>query len=588
MGGKWIWAAGAVLAVFIGFNVLRNQGPGPLQLPDVPRPGAASGSIEITMTSSTTKKEWLDDQVRSFNAASQSNAGLRIAGKAISVKVLLEELEPGRFEHYRSGSQVEDTLQGKIKPTIVSPADDSWVAKLKKEWTAMRRAEITTAPAPSLARTPVVIAMWQSRARALGCWPTPEPECTWARIRDLARSPQGWGFLGHPEWGQFKFGNTYVGLSDVGTQTAILLCMAGIDKREGLVVEDVSPTNGCGQAIADVERAKVHSGKLSPWLLGFMLSGGPEYLDAMTTYEKEVIAFNRTNSGKLREPVVAVYPQDGTVVVGHPMAILDGADWVSSEQAEAARVFQKYLLSDQAQRALPGTGMRPADPRTPLTSPIDSTYGANPGVNLVALTVPDLPVYDRVVEVWHRVKKHAAIALVFDKSGSMAGEKITAAVKGAQEFVQRMDRDDRIVWMPFDATVYPPIEGYGSELGEELTQRIASTVASGGTSLYDAVLAAYDRLEQLRRDNPSGMRYGIVVLSDGQDTNSRSSLTVLEARLKPSEGDATGVQIHTIGIGKDADERVLQRISGAAHGRFWKGQTQQQMINIYQDIASFF
>jgi len=581
----WIWAAGAVFAALVLFTALRPQG---ITSSDLPRPGSPNGTIEITMTSSTTKKEWLDEQVRAFNAASQSTGGVRVDNKAVLVKVLLEELEPGRFEHYRSGTQVDDTLQGKIKPTIVSPADDSWIAKLRKEWTAMRRSEIATAPSTSLARTPVVIAMWQSRARALGCWPTPEPECTWARIRALARSSEGWGLLGHPEWGQFKFGNTYVGVSDVGTQTAILLCMAGIGKGGTLAIEDVDAGNGCGQAIADVERAKVHSSKLSPWLLGLMLSGGPEYLDALTTYEKEVIAFNQANAGKLREPVVAVYPQDGTVVVGHPMAILDGADWVSTEQAEAARIFQTYLLSDEAQRALPRTGMRPANPGTPIGPPIDPGYGANPAVNLVAVTVPDLPVYDRVIEVWHRVKKHAAIALVFDKSGSMAGGKITAAVKGAQEFVRRVDRDDRIIWMPFDATVYSPTEGYGSELGEELAQRIGSTVAGGGTSLYDAVLTAYDRLERLRRDDPTGMRYGIVVLSDGQDTNSRNGLSDLERKLRPAEGDATGIQIHTIAIGTDADQKVLQRIAGAAHGRFWKGQTENQMVTVYQDIAAFF
>lgn len=581
----WIWAAGAVFIALILVAMVRPQG---IQPSDLPRPGAPSGTIEITMTSSTTKKEWLDEQVRAFNAASQSAGGPRVDGKAISVKVLLEELEPGRFEHYRSGTQVEDTLRGKIRPTIVSPADDSWIAKLRKEWSGMRRGEIATSSAPSLARTPVVIAMWESRARALGCWPMPESDCTWDRIRALARSPEGWGMVGHPEWGQFKFGNTYVGLSDVGTQTAILLCVAGVDKSGPLTIDDVDANSGCGQSIADVERAKVHSGKLSPWLLSLMLTGGPEYLDAMTTYEKEVIAFNQTNRGKLREPVVAVYPQDGTVVVGHPMAILDGADWVSVEQAEAAKEFQRFLLSDEAQRALPRTGMRPANAAAALNSPIDPSHGVNPSASLVAVDVPDLAVYDRVIEVWHRVKKHATIALVFDKSGSMSGGKITAAVKGAQEFVRRVDRDDHIVWIPFDQAVYSPVEGFGSELGEELTRRIGSTVASGGTSLYDAVLSAYDRLEDLRRANPTGMRYGIVVLSDGQDTNSRTGLSALEAKLKPSEGDATGIQIHTIAIGNDADHRVLQRIAGAAHGRFWKGETEHQMVTVYQDIASFF
>ena len=51
-----------------------------------------------------------------------------------------------------------------------------------------------------------VIAMWESRARALGCWPVPETDCTWKSIRNLAAGPDGWGMLGHPEWGRFHFG----------------------------------------------------------------------------------------------------------------------------------------------------------------------------------------------------------------------------------------------------------------------------------------------------------------------------------------------------------------------------------------------
>src|SRR5262249_39768603 len=152
------------------------------------------------------------------------------------------------------------------------------------------------------------------------------------------------------------------------------------------------------------------------------------------------------------------------------------------------KVFQQYLLSDERQRALMNTGMRPADSRTQLASPIDRTNGANPDAKISSASLPDLLVIDRIIEVWHRVKKHAVIVMLFDKSGSMQGSKITAAVKGAQEFIRRMDRDDRIIWMPFDSTIYSPVEGSGSEVGENLIRSIAGTSAGGGTSLYDAIL----------------------------------------------------------------------------------------------------
>jgi Ca-activated chloride channel family protein len=125
-------------------------------------------------------------------------------------------------------------------------------------------------------------------------------------------------------------------------------------------------------------------------------------------------------------------------------------------------------------------------------------------------------------------------------------------------------------------------------VGERLINDISATPASGSTALYDAVLKALDLVEGRRQESGETYRYGVVVLSDGRDTDSRGSLSLLEARLKPSEADPRGIQIHTIAIGKDADERVLKKIASLAHGKYWKGNTQGDMVQIYQDIAAHY
>ena len=165
------------------------------------------------MASSITKWEWLDAAVEVFNAASLSDANFQINGRPIQVEILLEE-DPltGRLRHWNSPTQVAATVRGEIEPTVLSPASITWISKLNKEWKDLKGKEISSDPEPrSLLSTPVVIAMWESRARALGCWPTTEPECTWKQIRDLAISSDGWGMVGHPEWGVFNFGYAYVG-----------------------------------------------------------------------------------------------------------------------------------------------------------------------------------------------------------------------------------------------------------------------------------------------------------------------------------------------------------------------------------------
>ena len=142
--------------------------------------------------------------------------------------------------------------------------------------------------------------------------------------------------------------------------------------------------------------------------------------------------------------------------------------------------------------------------------------------------------------------------------------------------------------MPFDSEIYAPVTGLKSQIGEQLISTIGGTPAEGGTALYDAVLSAYAELSKIRATEGDSLRYGIVVLSDGQDQNSNASLAQLEAQLQPGEADPTGIQIHTIAIGDDADETVLKKIANAAHGRYWKTQQESEVVNVYRDIAAYF
>ncbi len=582
--GLWLYAAAFVL-VFMVISFSRGRGDSVNQAAGAQFNHA--NTVTIGIANSSAKEAWLQRAVDTFNAAAARDTRYQIDGKPIRVEVIKEVID-GKKTDYRSGSMVSDTIDGRIKPTVLSPADETWIAKLNREWRALHNTAATTGAASLLARTPLVVTMWQSRAQALGCWPAVEERCTWATLRALATSPDGWGMVGQPAWRQLKLGYGYVGESNSGTLGTVALCMLGVGKTAGLTLDDVSATNGCGQQIAAFESAKVHSGTKSDWLLGQMLAGGPEYLDAIFTNETEVIAFNRLNGTKLREPLVAVYPRDGTIIFGHPYAILDGVPWVTPEQVAAAKVFREFLLGRDQQESLVEFGLRPGDPSVKVGPPIETANGANPHAVLNLLELPEPLVIDRVIETWREVKKPAAIALVFDKSGSMSGVKIHAAVAGAQAFIGSMDRRDWLNWIPFDERVYSGARGPKGEIGEGIAQEIGGTTAGGGTALFDAILVASDTLETLRRDRGDAYRYGIVVLSDGQDTSSKNSLSQVEARLRPSEVDPKGIQIHTIAIGKDADANTLTKIANSAHGKFWKGATEKDMVSTYQSIATYY
>ena len=64
-----------------------------------------------------------------------------------------------------------------------------------------------------------------------------------------------------------------------------------------------------------------------------MLLSGPDFIDAITAFEAVVIELNREFGATLPEPIVAAYPQDGTIAknrrsVGHrPLFRVGGTPW---------------------------------------------------------------------------------------------------------------------------------------------------------------------------------------------------------------------------------------------------------------------
>ena len=127
--------------------------------------------------------------------------------------------------------------------------------------------------------TPLVIAMWQSRANALDCWPTASANCTWETLRALASSTDGWGMFGHPEWGELKYGYGFPGKSNSATFTEVLNCMSGLKERSGLTLGEVRADSPCGEAMAALEEAEIRIFDRSERALRDMRERGPEYLE---------------------------------------------------------------------------------------------------------------------------------------------------------------------------------------------------------------------------------------------------------------------------------------------------------------------
>ena len=171
--------------------------------------------VTITMIYGSEKEEWLVPLVEEFNEAGKKTE----AGSTIVV-----EATP-----MGSISSGDGIVAGTLQPTVWSPASSIFIPVANDEWRSREHSEdLVVGEPPDLVISPVVIALWQPMAEALG-WPG-EP-IGWADIAAMATSEEGWAAFGYPEWGAFQFGHTHPNYSNSGLVSVIAEAYAGAEKR---------------------------------------------------------------------------------------------------------------------------------------------------------------------------------------------------------------------------------------------------------------------------------------------------------------------------------------------------------------------
>ena len=394
---------------------------------------------------------------------------------------------------------------------LASPASEVFI-QLGNATSQARFGRPLVGKTENLVLSPVVIAMWKPMAEALG-WG--QKQLGWSDILTLSSSEEGWAKYGFPQWGRFKFGHTHPEYSNSGIISLIAEVYAAAGKQPRAVAGR-SPTTGSGGILAQHREVRRSLRQFDGFLRRKMFSNGPEYLGAAVLYENMIIESGEAGSS-LPFPVVAIYPKEGTFWSDHPVGIVD-RDWVTSEHREAAVRYIGFLTAAAQQQRAIEFGFRPADPTLTLTSPLDLEHGVDPAEPQTTLEVPVAEVVQQIIELWKQQKKPARVTLVLDISGSMKGEKIDSAKNGALQLVDMLGVQDRLSILPFNDVVRWSNQDLPMRTDRETARTtIRSLFASGGTSAYDAVAEAHRQLMQT--PDPASIA-AIVVLSDGQDTNS--------------------------------------------------------------------
>jgi Ca-activated chloride channel homolog len=532
-----------------------------------------SDAVVVRLSYGSEKKAFLADSIAAFERTAPRTS----AGHPVHVEATAEG----------SAESMEAILAGESTADVWSPASSLLVDVLNDRWAersgALGAPKRLVAEAPPVVLSPVVIALWEPMARALG-WPDRAPG--WSDVAALAASSDGWAGRGHPEWGAFKFGHTHPLYSNSGAIALVAATYAGSGKTRELTKEDVARA---APFVKRVQNGVVHYGRSTGFFADAMFTRGPAYLSAAVLYENLVVESAQDPRYRSKPfPVVAVYPREGTFWSDHPYAVLD-LPRVGPEVREAAELFRRFLLSPAQQQAALRFGFRPADPSVALGAPLDRAHGVDPAQPQNVLPNPPVAVTRAVLDSFPQVKRAVAVTFVIDTSGSMNGEPLQQAKAGAHVFLAGLPDGDtaRLLFFAGAPRWHSERAEPLSAARERLGQAIDASFADGGTALYDAVLAA---CAPAPGAGPGAAR-AVVVLTDGQDTDSKASLDALLARLRQQTTAGESAQapprVFTIAYGPKADPGVLKRIAEAGGGGFFSG-TPKDIKSVYAELATFF
>ncbi len=502
------------------------------------------------------------------------------------------------------------------RPVVWSPASSAWGAIVNQRL-ADAGAEPIVGDAEPFMQTPLVIAMPEPMAEALGY---PETPVGWADILQLARGGEGWAAYGHPEWGPFRLGKTNPNFSTSGLSALIAQAYSSAGSTSGLSSEDLAAP-GADAAARAIESAVVHYGDttltfLNNWYRTDERGTSLTYVSAAAVEEKSVIDYNRGNpDGNLdpgerprppKIPLVAIYPEEGTIYSDNPYIVLD-AEWVSEDEKRAAAVFEDFVKQPANQERVLEFGFRPGNPDVGVGDPVVAANGVDPEQPRTLLETPEPPVLVELLDRWADQRKSARVQIVLDISGSMgepvgdSGQtKLELAKQAAIDALDEFKGDDLVGLSTFtndgdtgETLIREVVEA--APVGanrEQLRREIDAQIPQNGTPLYEAVQVAFD--DAVAVYEPSRIN-AVIVLSDGvnEDVTPSDDRQQLDQLLADLRRQATGeqarpVRIFPIAYGDKADLDTLERIAEATNSTVYDASDPASITKVFTAVVSNF
>ncbi|HEY1097784.1 MAG TPA: VWA domain-containing protein [Myxococcota bacterium] len=173
-----------------------------------------------------------------------------------------------------------------------------------------------------------------------------------------------------------------------------------------------------------------------------------------------------------------------------------------------------------------------------------------------------------------------AAALVIDRSGSMAGDKIDAARLAAERFINGLADGDMLALVSYgsDVSVDLPFVVVDGATRRQALGIVRNIEEGGGTNIDGGLRAAE---AQLKAANVAGHVARVILVSDGRPTEGDRRSETLAGHARDLRG--AGFTTSTIGLGLDYNEDLMEQLAVVGGGRYHYLKTGAQMAKILDD-----
>jgi Ca-activated chloride channel family protein len=547
-------------------------------------------AIEINIVYAPESDLYMPLTIQEFNASYANGVnpvtGERLADNERPIYVTGVSGSSGTVMQGIVNAFIAPNNQNVARPVIFEPSVSHWLA-LANFQSGRQIFDLSEARATALA--PVVMAIWESRLQAIRDT-VGYDDIGWEELLDVLHSENGWqdyGIVGGRRTVYYGHTDPFISSTALSTLIAEFYASArseGFTGRE-LNLEEVNRPE-VQQGVRDIEQLIRHYSSRTTEFKEY-IAQGPSYLDFVALEENDLIFINQ---GKTQynppEPLVALYPKEGTFWHEHPFGIVN-ADWVTPEQQEAARVFTDYVLTPAVQLRIMENGFRPANPDVELAFPFVPENGVTVEGPRTVLDVPDPEVIAAIQQSWAFVKKQADIYLLIDISGSMLNDgKLEQAKQAAEAFLNGMESANRVGLALFnnDVEIRVPLDEFETN-EQQLRANIRSLRADGGTELFASITQV---VGLLGKDTETDRIRAIVVLSDGEDTGDQGyTLNDVVNTITSSREDRNPIIVIPVAYGSDAKIIDLNAIARASATSVQSGDP-ANIQSVFEIISSYF